>query len=96
MLVRLMALAIAVTSPVSSFAAPAAPPQPPTAAADPNEKICETISVIGSRLAKKRICATRAEWADRRLQDRKDGEAIQRQMNGSTCVPVKTNGIAIC
>ena len=96
MLVRLMALAIATTSPVSSFAAPAAQPQPPTAAGDPNEKICENLSMIGSRLAKKRICATRAEWADRRLQDRREGEAIQRQMNGSTCVPVKTNGIAVC
>ncbi len=96
MLVRLMASTIAMTSPESSFAAPAAQPQPTTAAGDPNEKICENISMIGSRLAKKRICATRAEWADRRLQDRREGEAIQRQMNGSTCVPVKTNGIAVC
>ena len=96
MLVRLMALTLATTSPESSFAAPAAEPSPPTAAGDPNEKICETVSMIGSRLAKKRICATRAEWADRRLQDRREGEGIQRQMNGSTCVPVKTNGIAVC
>jgi hypothetical protein len=37
---------------------------------DPNEKICETWQVLGSRLAVRRVCATRAEWADRRLRER--------------------------
>jgi hypothetical protein len=91
--VRLMVLAIAATIPAASFAAPASER---STAADPNEKVCENLSQIGSRLTKKRVCATRAEWADRRLQDRKDGEAIQRQMNGSTCTSVKTNGMAVC
>ncbi len=88
MFVRLTILAIATTIPAVSLAAPTA--------SDPNEKICENLSQIGSRLSKKRICATRAEWTERRLQDRKDAEAIQQRLNGSTCAGVKTNGVPIC
>ena len=48
--------------------APAAQAQQSKAkvALDPNEKICETIKPLGSRLATKRVCATRAEWAEQR------------------------------
>lgn len=45
---------------------------------DPNEKVCEKITVVGSRLATKRVCATRAEWADKRRQDREEVEKAQR------------------
>lgn len=45
---------------------------------DPSEeKICEKITVTGSRLATRKICATRAEWAERRRQDRDIVEGIQ-------------------
>ena len=44
---------------------------------DPNERICETITPIGSRLASKRFCGTRAEWADRKLQDKQELERAQ-------------------
>ena len=91
--VRLTALAIAATVPAVSLAAPTS--QAP-ATFDPNEKICENVSQIGSRLSRKRICATRAEWAERRLQDRKDAEHIQRSITGSTCVAVKNNVQTIC
>jgi hypothetical protein len=47
-----------------------------------NEKVCENIVVTGSRLATKRFCGTRAEWEDRRRQDREAVEAAQR----SPCV----------
>jgi hypothetical protein len=47
---------------------PAPNAQSPRAAAS-DERICETITVTGSRLGKKKICATRAEWAERRRQD---------------------------
>ncbi len=42
---------------------------------DPNERICETIIPIGSRIGTKKFCGTRAEWADRKRQDR---EALER------------------
>jgi hypothetical protein len=37
---------------------------------DPNEVICQRQEVVGSRLQKRRVCMTRAQWADLRLQDR--------------------------
>jgi hypothetical protein len=45
---------------------------------DPNERICENITPIGSRLATKRFCGTRSEWADRKRQDREALEAAQK------------------
>lgn len=70
--------------------APAPAEQPPQL--DPKERICETVSMIGSRLAKKRICASRAEWAEMRLRDRQEVEKIQmspcvRQTNTSSGKP---------
>lgn len=46
---------------------------------DPNERICENIVMVGSRLATKRFCGTRAEWADRQKQDREVVEDAQRR-----------------
>lgn len=45
---------------------------------DPNERICEKITPVGSRLASKRFCGTRAEWLDRQRQDREALEAAQK------------------
>jgi hypothetical protein len=59
----------------TSTAPPASAPN--TNVGDPNEKICETIKMIGSRLATKRFCGTRAEWADRKLQDKQALEKAQ-------------------
>lgn len=53
-----------------------------------NEKICENITPIGSRLATKRFCGTRAEWEDRRRQDREAVENAQR----SPCVLTHNGG----
>ncbi len=82
-----------ICAPAISAAQTAAPPaaqQPPQA--DPNERICETVSMIGSRLAKKRICASRAEWQEMRLRDRQEVDKIQmspcvRQTNTSSGKP---------
>jgi hypothetical protein len=59
---------------------------------DKNQKICEDITPIGSRLATKRFCGTRAEWEDRRRQDREAIENAQRSPcaltpNGATGRP---------
>jgi len=94
MLVRLFALAIAATVPATA-AAPAH--AQPTTANDPNEKVCENISVIGSRLAKKRVCATRAEWEEQRRQDRLAVDQIQKQIGGPcNTVPNKNMGAPSC
>ena len=44
-----------------------------------NEVICQKQEVTGSRLTKKRICKTRAQWADQQLQDRQEIERVQTQ-----------------
>jgi hypothetical protein len=54
----------------------------------PNEKVCEDVPMIGSRLAKKRFCGTKAEWADRKRQDREALEKAQMSpcvRDGLTC-----------
>jgi hypothetical protein len=63
--------------------------QPPKKSYDPNERICEDVTMTGSRLATKRFCATRAEWAEKRRQDR---EAIEKAQLGP-CM-VQTTGKA--
>lgn len=51
-------------------------------AGNQNERICEDITLTGSRIATKRFCGTRAQWADKKLQDKQEVERIQR----SPCV----------
>ena len=44
---------------------------------DPNEVVCEKQEVLGSRVATKRICMTRAEWAEKRRVERLEIERAQ-------------------
>lgn len=53
--------------------------QPPKKTLDPNEIVCEKQTVPGSRLATKRVCMTRAQWADLKSQDRQEIEKAQVQ-----------------
>lgn len=63
----------------TSLMAPAfAQDSKPSESRDPNERICEKIKIVGSRLATKRYCATRAEWEDKRRQDREATDRMQR------------------
>jgi hypothetical protein len=63
------------------FAVPAAAePAGSTRQSDPDEMICERHKVLGSRLAKKKVCMTRAQWEDKRRSER---DVIDRsQVNG--------------
>lgn len=47
---------------------------------DPNEKVCQVTTPVGSRLATKKTCLTRAEWEDRKRQDREATERAQTQL----------------
>jgi hypothetical protein len=47
---------------------------------DPNKMVCENEEVIGSRLATKRVCMTRAQWAERQRADR---ALVERSQTGS-------------
>ena len=50
---------------------------------DPNQKVCETYTPIGTRIGTKKVCGTRAEWAEKRRLDR---EAIERAQIGACMV----------
>ena len=46
---------------------------------DPNEMICINQSEVGSRLARRRVCRTRAQWQEHRAQFRQSIERAQNQ-----------------
>lgn len=56
---------------------------------DPNERLCETLTPTGSRITTKRFCGTRAEWAEKKREDRAVTEQLQRNVcarrTGSGC-----------
>jgi len=57
---------------------------------DPNETVCERQTVLGSRLAVKRVCMTRAEWAEQRRAER---DLVQNsQLNARQKNPCSRNG----
>jgi hypothetical protein len=88
----LVLAAALVPAPAATFTASA----DPSRFGDPNERICQDIVVTGSRIAKKRFCGTRAEWEEKRMEDRKLIEEIQRSPcqvtrsggNQDACVPM--------
>lgn len=59
-------------------------PPAPERSSDPNQVICRTISDIGSRLRKTRVCRTRAGWEDLRRMQRDFNEDIQLRGRGET------------
>ena len=72
---------------------PAALAQQRAEVGDPNAKVCETVSQVGSRLSKKKICATKAEWAEMKRRDREVVDQAQRAANiGCSVSPALTNG----
>ncbi len=47
------------------------------AAKDPNQVVCEKQEVLGSRVATKKVCKTRAEWAEQRRLERLEIDKAQ-------------------
>jgi hypothetical protein len=75
---RVFAIAVALAACATPAFAQQKHAQPNTTTGNPNERICEKVNMIGSRLATKRFCGTRAEWEDRKRQDREALEAAQK------------------
>ena len=81
-MIRVLARGVlaALALPLMCAPAMASDPRPaPQKAHDPNEVVCEKQEVSGSRLQSRRVCMTRAQWADLRLQDRQEIEKVQVQ-----------------
>lgn len=60
----------------------AAAAQAPSGAAstdgpDPNQRVCRNLGETGSRLARTRVCLTRAQWEERRRETRQNVERAQ-------------------
>jgi hypothetical protein len=70
--------------------------QPAKVTADPNQRVCEDVVVTGSRLAKKRVCGTKAEWEAIKKADRDVVEDAQRHA-ADPCHAILTHtGAATC
>jgi predicted secreted protein len=77
--VLLVALNFALSGPSFADTSSASAPKKPK---DPNEVICEKQEILGSRLAFRKVCMTRAQWAEQRAVDR---QLIEQSQLGS-CV----------
>jgi hypothetical protein len=44
---------------------------------DPNQRVCRNLGETGSRLARTRVCLTRAQWEERRREARQNVERAQ-------------------
>ena len=44
---------------------------------DPDQIVCENQTEIGSRVSRRRVCRTRREWQEIRLESRKTAEKVQ-------------------
>jgi hypothetical protein len=71
-----MMIVAVIAAPLTAQAPTTTPQQPPKVKAS-EERVCENIILTGSRLAVHRFCGTRAEWEDRRKQDREAVEKAQ-------------------
>lgn len=94
---RMMIVSLSLLTAMPTVAHAQTPPaQAPSNAYDPNERICESIPVIGSRLAKKKVCATRAQWEEQKRLDRQAIDQAQKQISGpcTTVANRNTGGIA--
>ena len=87
------ALSLILVTTAAAEDAPSSAKRPPL---DPNQKVCETVTEIGSRLAAKKICATRAEWAEKRKQDRDTVDDAQRSAHIGCSVVGTHSGTPSC
>ena len=68
-----------ICAPAAVQTAQPAPATAPATQSTMNEIVCQKQPVLGSRLQAKRVCRTRAEWADIQRQDREGLEQRQTQ-----------------
>lgn len=84
---NVLVFAIAAAVGASAAAEPSlAPSTAPRAngGGDTGQIVCRNVEEIGSRLSRRRICRTRAEWEDLQLQER---QVIDRVQSFKPCQP---------
>ena len=58
---------------------------------DPEQIVCRNETEIGSRVSRRRVCRTRAEWAELQAQNRDITDEVQR-FKPVICVQEPTSG----
>lgn len=77
---RSLPLAVAAVATTAAFAqAPVGTPETQRSGprGDPNEIVCVNQAEIGSRLSRRRVCRTRAQWDELAVQTRRVIERVQ-------------------
>ena len=84
-----MTLGIIAVTVTAAAQAPAEQPQTTQSGLnnDPNETVCVNERQIGSRVASRRVCRTRAEWTALREQQRQVVDRVQMN-KATTCPPI--------
>ena len=80
LILTLAAAAITGAQPASAQVSSKADKDSSKVATDPNEWICERQTILGTRLATRRVCGTRAEWEEKRRLDRDAIDKAQTQI----------------
>jgi hypothetical protein len=80
LVIALCAASLTALSPLSAKPPPSDKPVP-----DPNERICITEAVTGSRIQQQRTCRTRKEWDEARRQTGEAMGGVQRSQGGGAC-----------
>ena len=75
-------LALAATAALAQGPSPSsdAPTARSRGAGDPNQIVCVRQNAIGSRIAPRRVCRTRAEWKQHQAEFKREVESAQQQM----------------
>jgi len=76
---KMIAFTVAFLASAAAVAqAPGSSPSNQGNSPDPDQTICRTVSETGSRLSRRRVCKTRAEWETQRREAR---DSAQRSQN---------------
>ena len=79
------ALAAAATAALATEPPPAAPQTRTKSSGYSEQIVCRSVEQIGSRLSRRRVCRTRAEWAELQEQER---QVVDRVQSFKPCPPV--------
>jgi hypothetical protein len=94
---RLIAFAVVIAAMLPARAmANDDPAKPAAGAPSPNDRICENIVLTGSRIGARRFCGTRAEWEDRKKQDRDVVDDAQKRANAPCQATMTHTGAPSC
>jgi hypothetical protein len=83
---RTLVLILAIAAAAPALAEPATTEAPARPAADPNARICRTTTVVGSRVGRTRRCATRQQWVEYDVEQRRQTRETLRQGTQPACM----------